>query len=137
MSWVGAAVTRTVAVPQQAASPTVEALRLERVSFTYPETTTPALRDVSLTVRQGEMVVIMGASGAGKSTLAKCLNRVIPAFQTGHLTGKMSLFGQHITHEKVGELAGTVGMVFQDFEAQLFSTTVRWIWPRVSCQPTR
>ncbi|NOT53843.1 MAG: ABC transporter ATP-binding protein [Deltaproteobacteria bacterium] len=117
--------TRTVAVPQQAASPTVEALRLERVSFTYPETTTPALRDVSLTVRQGEMVVIMGASGAGKSTLVKCLNRVIPAFQTGHLTGDMFLFGQRLTHEKVGELAGTVGMVFQDFEAQLFSTTVR------------
>jgi energy-coupling factor transport system ATP-binding protein len=71
------------------------------------------------------MVVIMGASGAGKSTLVKCLNRVIPAFQTGHLTGDIYLFGQHLTHEKVGELAGTVGMVFQDFEAQLFSTTVR------------
>jgi energy-coupling factor transport system ATP-binding protein len=103
----------------------VEALRLERVSFTYPDTTTPALREVSLTVQQGEMVVIMGASGAGKSTLVKCLNRVIPAFQTGHLTGDMSLFGQRLTHEKVGALAGTVGMVFQDFEAQLFSTTVR------------
>ena len=37
----------------------------------------------------------------------------------------MYLFGQRLTHEKVGELAGTVGMVFQDFEAQLFSTTVR------------
>jgi energy-coupling factor transport system ATP-binding protein len=103
----------------------VDALQLERVSFTYPDATTPALREISLSVRQGEMVVIMGASGAGKSTLVKCLNRVIPAFQTGHLTGDIYLFGQHLTHEKVGELAGTVGMVFQDFEAQLFSTTVR------------
>lgn len=117
--------TPTVAVPHYADSPAVEALRLERVSFTYPDATTPALREVSLAVQQGEMVVIMGASGAGKSTLVKCLNRVIPAFQTGHLTGDMSLFGQRLTHEKVGELAGTVGMVFQDFEAQLFSTTVR------------
>lgn len=71
------------------------------------------------------MVVIIGASGAGKSTLVKCLNRVIPAFQAGTLTGAVSLFGRLLLREKVGELAGTVGMVFQDFEAQLFSTTVR------------
>ncbi len=125
MFGVGAAVTLTVAAPHHAPAPAVEALHLERVSFTYPEATTPALRDISLTVRQGEMVVIMGASGAGKSTLVKCLNRVIPAFQTGLLTGDVTLFGQRLTHEKVGALAGTVGMVFQDFEAQLFSTTVR------------
>jgi cobalt transport protein ATP-binding subunit len=118
-------VTRAVAASDQAALPSVEALRLERVSFTYPDASTPALREVSCTIRQGEMVVIIGASGAGKSTFVKCLNRVIPAFQTGQLTGDIYLFGQHLTHEKVGELAGTVGMVFQDFEAQLFSTTVR------------
>lgn len=117
--------THAVAVSDQAALPSVEALRLERVSFTYPDASTPALREVSLTIRQGEMVVIIGASGAGKSTFVKCLNRVIPAFQTGQLTGDVYLFGQHLNHEKVGELAGTVGMVFQDFEAQLFSTTVR------------
>jgi energy-coupling factor transport system ATP-binding protein len=71
------------------------------------------------------MVVIIGASGAGKSTLVKCLNRVIPGFQAGQLVGEVRLFGRQLVHEKVGELAGTVGMVFQDFEAQLFSTTVR------------
>lgn len=117
--------SRAVALSDYAAVPSEEVLRLERLSFTYPDASTPALREVSLTLRQGEMVVIMGASGAGKSTLVKCLNRVIPAFQTGQLTGEVYLFGKRLTHEKVGELAGTVGMVFQDFEAQLFSTTVR------------
>ncbi|MGH7964436.1 MAG: ABC transporter ATP-binding protein [Candidatus Binatia bacterium] len=95
------------------------------VSFTYADAVTPALRRMSLHVKQGELVVIMGASGAGKSTLVKCLNRVIPAFQAGQLTGEVKLFGRLLTVEKVGELAGTIGMVFQDFEAQLFSTTVR------------
>jgi energy-coupling factor transport system ATP-binding protein len=95
------------------------------VSFTYADAATPALQNVSLQVGTGEMVVLIGASGAGKSTLVKCLNRVIPAFQAGALTGAVSLFGRLLLHEKVGELAGTVGMVFQDFEAQLFSTTVR------------
>jgi energy-coupling factor transport system ATP-binding protein len=102
-----------------------EALSLDRVSFTYADAATPALQNVSLQVGTGEMVVLIGASGAGKSTLVKCLNRVIPTFQAGALTGAVSLFGRLLLHEKVGELAGTVGMVFQDFEAQLFSTTVR------------
>ncbi|HJY81134.1 MAG TPA: ABC transporter ATP-binding protein, partial [Candidatus Binatia bacterium] len=102
-----------------------DAIRLDQVSFTYTDAITPALRGVSLQIRPGEMIVIIGASGVGKSTLVKCLNRVIPAFQTGQLTGEVRLFGRRLVHEKVGELAGTVGMVFQDFEAQLFATTVR------------
>ena len=102
-----------------------EALALDHVSFTYADTTIPALRDVSLLIRHGEMVVIMGASGVGKSTLVKCLNRVIPAFQNGQFVGEVRVFGKRLTVEKVGELAQTIGMVFQDFEAQLFSTTVR------------
>jgi energy-coupling factor transport system ATP-binding protein len=105
--------------------PGEEALALEQVSFTYADATTPALRDVSLQIRQGELVVIMGASGAGKSTFVKCLNRVIPAFQHGQFIGEVRLFGKRLVTEKVGELAETIGMVFQDFEAQLFSTTVR------------
>jgi len=103
----------------------IDAIHLDQVSFTYADTATPALHKVSLRIRPGEMIVIIGASGAGKSTLVKCLNRVIPAFQTGQLTGEVRLFGRRLVHEKVGELAGTVGMVFQDFEAQLFATTVR------------
>ena len=103
----------------------MDAISLNQVSFTYADAATPALRGVSLQVRQEEMIVIIGASGAGKSTLVKCLNRVIPAFQTGQLSGEVRLFGRRLVHEKVGELAGTVGMVFQDFEAQLFATTVR------------
>lgn len=100
-------------------------MRLHDVHFQYADASASALRGVSLAVTQGEMVVVMGASGAGKSTLIKCLNRVIPAFQPGELRGEVSLFGRILTQERVGELAGTVGMVFQDFEAQLFSTTVR------------
>lgn len=111
--------------PDTASLASAEAIGLDRVSFAYAETSIPALRHVSLQVKQGEMIVIMGASGAGKSTLVKCLNRVIPAFQNGHLTGEVRIFGRRLVQEKVGELADTIGMVFQDFEAQLFSTTVR------------
>src|SRR5439155_20738214 len=97
--------------PMDSMDPT-DAIRLDQVSFTYAEAVAPALRGVSLRVGQGEMLVILGASGAGKSTLVKCLNRIIPAFQSGRLTGEVRLFGRRLVQEKVGELAGTVGMVF-------------------------
>lgn len=101
-----------------------EAIRLDHLSFRYAGQREPALRQVSLRVRRGEMVVIMGATGAGKSTLAKCLNRIVPAFQPGELSGEMALLGRSLSGEGVAEVAGMVGLVSQDFEAQLFATNV-------------
>jgi len=100
------------------------ALSLRAVSFTYAGTATPALHGIDLTVRRGELVVVMGATGAGKSTLAKCLNRTIPAFQPGKLAGEITILGRTLHDEGVGDLAGMVGLVSQDFEAQLFATNV-------------
>jgi cobalt transport protein ATP-binding subunit len=101
-----------------------EAIRLDHLSFRYPGQDEPALDNVSLTVHRGEMVVIMGATGAGKTTLAKCLNRTIPTFQSGTLTGEIRLLGQPRHSASVADLAGLVGVVSQDFEAQLFATNV-------------
>lgn len=100
------------------------ALSLRGVSFTYAGAATPALRGIDLAVRRGELVAVMGATGAGKSTLAKCLNRTIPAFQPGELAGEIAILGRTLHGEGVGELAGMVGLVSQDFEAQLFATNV-------------
>ena len=101
-----------------------DVIRMEHLCFRYAGQEGPALHDVTLRVRQGEMVVVMGATGAGKSTLAKCLNRVVPVFQPGELSGELALFGQPLRGEGVAELAGRVGLVSQDFEAQLFATNV-------------
>src|SRR5438093_6532628 len=66
----------------------------------------------------------MGRTGAGKSTLARCLTRIVPCFLQGEVTGDVELLGAPVGERRVGQLAGLVGMVFQDFEAQLFSTDV-------------
>ncbi len=100
-------------------------LALRNVSFTYRGAAQPALRDVSLTLRRGEFVVVMGATGAGKSTLAKCVNRCIPQFHAGELRGEIDVDGVSIAAKTVSDLAGIVGLVSQDFEAQLFATNVR------------
>ncbi len=101
-----------------------EAVRIEDLSFTYAGGRDPALRAISVKQRVGEMIGVMGASGAGKSTLAKVLNRIIPELEGGDLSGVVMLGGRSIAQAQVRDLAADVGMVFQDFESQLFSTTV-------------
>jgi energy-coupling factor transport system ATP-binding protein len=101
-----------------------ESIRVRALGCTYADAERAALRDVGFTVRTGASLVVMGRSRAGKSTLARCLTRIVPCFLAGEVTGEIELMGAPITGRRVGELAGTVGMVFQDFEAQLFSTDV-------------
>lgn len=90
----------------------------------YPGGARPALDGVDLVVARGALVVVMGANGAGKSTLARCLTRLVPEFTAADVSGTIALDGVAIDASTVGALAGTIGMVFQDFEAQLFSTDV-------------
>lgn len=100
-------------------------IRLADVSFTYRDAAQPALRGITLSVERGQMIVVMGATGAGKTTLAKCLNRIVPTFQQGRIEGTIAIAGRVLDDEGVAELAESVGLVSQDFEAQLFATTVR------------
>jgi energy-coupling factor transport system ATP-binding protein len=113
-----------VAAGAGAAAPAPAALAVTGLTFTYHGGERPALRDVALTQTRGEMIWIMGASGAGKSTLAKCLNRIIPEFEGGEYHGAVYVGGRSAAGLRVSDLAADVGMVFQDFEAQLFSTNV-------------
>jgi len=110
----------------KAAAPSNEspALEFRRVTFAYRDATRPALKDISLLVERGQSVIIMGEGGAGKSTLCRCANGLIPHFQKGELTGDILAFGESTRARPVHELARRVGLVFQDFESQLFSTSV-------------
>jgi energy-coupling factor transport system ATP-binding protein len=82
------------------------------------------LRGVDLDVPRGSFTVVVGASGGGKSTLLRTLNGIIPDFINGAFDGDVTVMGRDATATRVSEMADDVGMVIQDYEAQLFGTSV-------------
>ena len=93
-------------------------IEIEEVSFVYPSGV-EALRNVSLTVKDGEFVAIMGQNGAGKTTLVKHFNGLLKPTK-----GKISVDGVETTKTSVAAIARKVGFVFQNPDHQLFSETV-------------
>ena len=107
----------------EAASET--AIEVKDLTFSYKaDLENTAIEQINLSVPRGQFVVIMGPSGAGKSTLANSLNGLIPGFLKGRYRGEVLINGKKVKGREVSEIAREVGLVFQDFEAQLFSTNV-------------
>lgn len=98
------------------------AIYCESIHFTYEGESAPALRGITIEVKQGDFAVLAGASGAGKSTFCRTLNNIIPLFFHGNFSGNRFVNGHMIDAQPVALVSREVGMVFQDFEQQLFST---------------
>ena len=99
-------------------------IRITDLYFRYKRAARPVFDGLSLEVKRGERLAILGPSEAGKSTLALCLQGLIPRMIRGEFRGRVEVDGC-LTHTCLPrELAGRVGMLFQDFEAQLFCTRV-------------
>jgi len=93
-------------------------IEVEDVYFTYPNGV-EALKGVSLTIRNGEFVAIMGQNGAGKTTLVKHFNGLLKPNK-----GKVLVDAVETTKVSVATLSRNVGFVFQNPDHQLFSETV-------------
>jgi energy-coupling factor transport system ATP-binding protein len=94
------------------------AIEVADLSFRYRGRKRPALTGVFFGVRPGETLLILGPSGGGKSTLALCLNGLIPHSVGGELSGQVKVAGRDVASKPVADLARTVGLVFQDPDAQ-------------------
>ena len=96
-------------------------IRFDNVSVTY-RGGVKALRNIDLTIEDGELVVIVGLSGAGKSTLLRALNGLVPATE-----GSIDFNGTEVVGASAAELRNirsNIGMIFQTFNLALRTTVI-------------
>jgi energy-coupling factor transporter ATP-binding protein EcfA2 len=102
----------------------VPPLACREFSFSYSTQTTTTLRNITFSIASGEFVMLLGRSGSGKSTLCYACNGLIPHMIPGTFSGGIQVCGEDTRASPVWKRAEHVGLVFQDFEAQLIGTTV-------------
>jgi ATP-binding cassette subfamily B protein len=87
-----------------------DGVRFENVSFTYPGAQSPALENVSLHLRPGTSLALVGENGSGKTTLIKLLTRLYAP-----TSGRILLDGEDLASFEEGALRERIGVIFQDF----------------------
>ncbi|MEM3906928.1 MAG: ABC transporter ATP-binding protein, partial [Nitrososphaerota archaeon] len=99
-------------------------IEIKDLSFSYAGTEEMALQNVSLSIDEGEFVLIAGPTGCGKSTLLKCINGLIPNIYSGRYTGSVRAVNLNPATTPPHIMSQHVGMVLQNPEVQLFSLSV-------------
>lgn len=99
-------------------------ISIRNLTYAYPEARTPALQDISLDIRDGECVLIVGPTGSGKTTLLYTLNGLIPHVLGGRTDGEITINGLSPGKLPVREISRFAGTVFQDPESQIFMLKV-------------
>ena len=99
-------------------------IRFENFSWQYNAQAEPTLRNIDLTVYEGEKILICGPSGCGKSTLAHCLNGLIPFSYRGTMEGSLTICGKTAADLSIFDISKIVGTVLQDADGQFVGLTV-------------
>ena len=102
-------------------SPIVE---FKDFTFKYKSQLEPTLKNINLTIYEGEKVLILGPSGCGKSTLANCINGLIPFSYPGEIQGSCKIAGNETSNSSIFNLSAVVGTVLQDSDAQFVGLSV-------------
>ena len=95
------------------------------LGYRYPEAESDSLIDVELEIEPGELIVLAGRSGSGKTTLLRACCGLVPHYHGGDVHGEARVAGLDVREHGPAELGGAVGLVAQDPETQVVSTTVR------------
>lgn len=109
-----------VAVPGQVDIDQIDSIEWRDYSFTYPNDTQPTLKDISLTLKRGQTLGIVGKTGSGKSTLVRQMLRQFPVENTEQFL----LNGRPITDYAINQIESLISYVPQ--EHIMFSKTVRY-----------
>ncbi|MCQ2448664.1 MAG: ATP-binding cassette domain-containing protein [Clostridia bacterium] len=100
----------------------METFKIENLTFTYPEASSPAISDINLSVNQGDFLVLCGHSGCGKTTLLRHLKKSLAPH--GNLAGNILFCGTPTENLDEREAASQIGYVFQNPELQIVTDKV-------------
>lgn len=99
-------------------------ISFQQFSFKYHSQIEPTLKNINLTIDQGEKILILGPSGSGKSTLAHCLNGLVPFSYKGEISGELTIKGEQSKTLDIFSLSKIVGTVLQDTDGQFIGLSV-------------
>lgn len=100
----------------------MEIVKVENVSFTYPNESKPILKNINLTVEQGEFIILIGQSGCGKSTLLRHFKKELSPH--GKKTGTFFYDGKNLDEIMSEKTASEIGYVFQNPDNQIVTDKV-------------
>jgi energy-coupling factor transporter ATP-binding protein EcfA2 len=89
-------------------------INLQNVTYKYPITDEPVLKDINLQVNEGEFVAVVGPNGAGKSTLCYTIAGFVPHFFKGEISGTVEVAGNESSKSSLREWVLNVGLAFQN-----------------------
>jgi energy-coupling factor transporter ATP-binding protein EcfA2 len=89
-------------------------VELINVTYNYPLTNSPALKNINLQVNEGEFVAVIGPNGAGKSTVCYTIAGFVPHFFKGEMTGTVEVAGNESSKSNLHEWVLNVGLAFQN-----------------------
>jgi energy-coupling factor transporter ATP-binding protein EcfA2 len=99
-------------------------LLVENLTFRYQRRDEPSLKNVSLRLETGKVLLVAGASGCGKTTLMRCINGLAPRTYRGEMQGQVHIFGKPVGDLSMAELSQSVGTLLQDPERQIVGSYV-------------
>lgn len=99
-------------------------IELKNFGFRYEGSEEVVLKNLNLTINEGDFVGIVGCNRAGKSTLCKCMVGILPFVMGGQWEGEVVVDGRNFNETRGENISDTIGIVFQDAESQFTQPTV-------------
>ncbi len=97
-------------------------IKIRNVSFTYPDTTSPAINNISFDIKRGSWTSIIGHNGSGKSTIIRLINGLLVPDNKN--SPYIEVDGAELTDKTVWNIRDKVGIVFQNPDNQFVGATV-------------
>ena len=92
----------------------MDSIQIKNLTYRYPTSEADVLKDVSFTVKKGELCAIVGANGIRKTTLCNAIRGFVPKFYKGEISGDVLVNGRDVKEDPDGKNALEIGFVFQN-----------------------